>query len=296
MDKVKNTILLVEDEIITAMLEKKQLESIGYSITHVMNGEDAIQEVLGKNIYFDLILMDIDLGSGIDGTQAAEEILKEKDIPIVFLSSHTESEIVEKTEKITSYGYVVKNTGIVVLDASIKMALKLFDANLNKRLINEKMESALENLRVHQVELQMQNEELSAKQEELEVLQSKYVDLYDFAPAGYFTLSKSGLILEANLTGSDLLGVTRSVLLNQPFTSFIISEDHDIFYIHRKKLFDDGTPQTCELRIKRNDGLIFPVYIKAVSKHEGNESETCLVIMIEHSVNVQDIKHLEEHE
>ena len=63
----------------------------------------------------------------MDGTQAAREILKEKDIPVVFLSSHTEPEIVEKTEKITSYGYVVKNTGIVVLDASIKMALKLFD-------------------------------------------------------------------------------------------------------------------------------------------------------------------------
>jgi PAS domain S-box-containing protein len=294
--KNSKSILLVEDEVLIAVTEKMELEKYGYIVQHVTTGEKAVETIIDNAFPADVILMDIDLGSGIDGTQAAEQILNYKDIPIVFLSSHTEPEVVEKTEKITSYGYVVKNSGIVVLDASIKMALKLFDANLKKRLINEKMESALENLRQHQVELQMQNDELSAKQAELEALQSKYVDLYDFAPAGYFTLSKSGLILEANLTGSDLLGVTRSVLLKQPFTSFIINEDQDIFYIHRKKLFDDGTPQTCELRIKRNDGLIFPVYIKAVSKHEGNESETCLVIMIEHSVNVQDIKHLEEHE
>ncbi len=128
----KKTILLVEDEAITAMLEKKQLENMGYSVHHVSNGEDAIQSALNEN--YSLILMDIDLGFGIDGTQAAEQILNRKDVPVVFLSSHTEPEIVEKTEKITSYGYVVKNSGIVVLDTSIKMALKLFNAKtLNKQ-------------------------------------------------------------------------------------------------------------------------------------------------------------------
>ena len=125
----EKTILLVEDEAITAKLEKQQLEKYGYTVRHINNGEKAIETVLIDNTHVDLILMDIDLGSGIDGTQAAEEILKRKDIPIVFLSSHSESEIVEKTEKITSYGYVVKNSGIVVLDASIKMAFKLFKAN-----------------------------------------------------------------------------------------------------------------------------------------------------------------------
>lgn len=73
--------------------------------------------------------MDINLGNGMDGTEAARRILDKKNIPIIFLSSHTESDVVEKTEKITSYGYVVKNSGITVLDASIKMAFKLFKAN-----------------------------------------------------------------------------------------------------------------------------------------------------------------------
>ena len=120
------SLLLVEDEVIIAMSEKMELEQCGYFVHYVTSGEKAVQAVLDNILPIDLILIDIDLGSGIDGTQAAEKILTIRDIPVVFLSSHTEPEIVEKTERLTSYGYVVKNSGIVVLDASIKMAIKLF--------------------------------------------------------------------------------------------------------------------------------------------------------------------------
>ncbi len=81
---------------------------------------------------------------GIDGTQAAEQILNKIDIPIVFLSSHTEKEIVEKTENITSYGYVVKNSGIIVLDASIKMALKLFESRQKEKDIEQRNKNLIE--------------------------------------------------------------------------------------------------------------------------------------------------------
>jgi len=124
-------ILLVEDEPILAMTEKIQLEKYGYSVKTASTGEKAVETVSTSND-IDLILMDINLGTGIDGTQAAQIILQDHDIPIVFLSSHTDPEVVEKTEKITSYGYVVKNSRITVLDASIKMAFKLFDANRKK--------------------------------------------------------------------------------------------------------------------------------------------------------------------
>jgi CheY-like chemotaxis protein len=111
-------ILLVEDEAIIALSEKKQLEKYGYAVKTVTSGQAAVRAVrTGADI--DLILMDINLGQGIDGTEAAELILQDHDIPIVFVSSHTEPEIVEKTEKITSYGYVVKNSSITVLDASL---------------------------------------------------------------------------------------------------------------------------------------------------------------------------------
>lgn len=133
----KKTILLVEDEAIIAMMEKMDLEKYGYIVHHVTTGEKSVNIIIEEDFPIDLILMDIDLGSGIDGTQAAEQILSHKDIPVVFLSSHTEPEVVEKTEKITSYGYVVKNSGIVVLDASIKMAFKLFDTK-NELILSQR--------------------------------------------------------------------------------------------------------------------------------------------------------------
>jgi CheY-like chemotaxis protein len=135
MDEQKRTILLVEDEVIIAMTEKMQLENAGYHVLHVGTGETAVATVCDDSQPVDLILMDIDLGSGIDGTVAAERILEHKDIPLIFLSSHTEPEIVEKTEKITSYGYIVKNSGFTVLDASIKMAFRLFHS---RKVLKEK--------------------------------------------------------------------------------------------------------------------------------------------------------------
>jgi PAS domain S-box-containing protein len=134
----QRTILLVDDEAIIAMAEKATLENYGYAVIIAGSGEDAVAAVV-KAPAIDLILMDINLGAGLDGTEAAAAILKDRDLPVVFLSSHTEPDVVAKTEKITSYGYVVKNSSATVLDASIKMAFKLFEAKIHK---NEK-EAAL---------------------------------------------------------------------------------------------------------------------------------------------------------
>jgi len=128
----KKTILLVEDEPIIAMSEKAGLENYGYRVLTASTGENAIAAVTSTS-GIDLILMDINLGKGIDGTRAAELILENADIPILFLSSHSDREIVESTERITSYGYVIKNSSITVLDASIKMAFKLFDSRQELR-------------------------------------------------------------------------------------------------------------------------------------------------------------------
>ena len=143
---MKKTILLVEDEIIIALSEKISLEEYGYSVIIVESGEQAIESV-ESNPEIDLVLMDIDLGNGIDGTQAAEIILQKNELPIVFLSSHVEPEIVEKTDKITSYGYIVKNTSITIINASLKMAFRLFDAKKNEK---EKEQSLIEAYRLNE--------------------------------------------------------------------------------------------------------------------------------------------------
>ena len=127
MNTKGKTILLVEDEVFISMAQEKKLSDFGYNVITAVTGEEAVALACGDTA-IDLILMDIDLGRGIDGTEAARQILECMDVPVVFLSSHTEPEIVEKTEAITSYGYVVKNSGPTVLSTSIKMAFKLFEA------------------------------------------------------------------------------------------------------------------------------------------------------------------------
>ena len=125
--KGQKTILLVEDETIIAMNDSIKLKEYGYNVIHVLTGQKAVETVNDNKNEIDLILMDINLGGGIDGTEAAKIILEEHDIPLLFLSSYTDREIVDRTENVTSYGYVVKN-GISVLDASIKMAFRLHEA------------------------------------------------------------------------------------------------------------------------------------------------------------------------
>jgi CheY-like chemotaxis protein len=112
------TILLVEDEAIIALAEEKILSRHDFTVITAYSGEEAV-ETFAKSPAIDLVLMDINLGSGMDGTRAAEFILRHREIPLIFLSSHTEREVVEKTEGITSYGYIVKNSGEVVLATGI---------------------------------------------------------------------------------------------------------------------------------------------------------------------------------
>ena len=126
------TILLVEDEAIIAMSEKLALEKYGWVVVTAHSGAKAV-ELVRESPEIDLVLMDIDLGGGMDGTHAAELILSDRDLPIIFLSSHTDPEVVAKTEKITSYGYVVKNSTATVLDASIKMAFRLYQSRLQEK-------------------------------------------------------------------------------------------------------------------------------------------------------------------
>ncbi len=147
LEPQSKTLLLVEDEALIAMAERMTLERFGYSVVVANSGEKAI-EIVRSTRPIDLILMDIDLGSGIDGTRAAEIILGERDVPLVFLSSHTERETVEKTEGITSYGYIVKNSGETVLLTSIRMAFRLFES---RSLAADTFKHSMNGLCVHRM-------------------------------------------------------------------------------------------------------------------------------------------------
>jgi len=144
-------------------------------------------------------------------------------------------------------------------------------------LVPEETRRLLHELRVHQIELEMQNEELRRVQAELETSHSRYFDLYDLAPVGYVILNEPGLILNVNLTAAGLLGMERSALVKRPLTRFILPDDQDIYYLHRKQLFKTGAPQVCELRMLKKDGVQIWLQIQTTVAQDVDGAPQCRV-------------------
>ena len=134
------------------------------------------------------------------------------------------------------------------------------------------MKKLVHELQVHQIELEMQNDELRKAQQVIEESRSRYVDLYDFAPVGYFTLDGKGVILEANLTGAELLRFDRNLLLKTPFSLYVIREDMKLFFEYRRKILQIPGRQSCELRLKKEADVSLWVVLEgaAVAPPRGN--------------------------
>jgi PAS domain S-box-containing protein len=143
----------------------------------------------------------------------------------------------------------------------------------------EEIRQVLHDLHVHQVELEMQNVELRTMQADLDAARARYFDLYDLAPVGYCTLSEKGMILEANLTAATLLGLNRSALLKRPLTRYILPDDQNIYFLHRKQLFETGEPQTCDLRMVKNDGTQFWAHLVATAAQDSDSALVCRVVI-----------------
>jgi PAS domain S-box-containing protein len=137
----------------------------------------------------------------------------------------------------------------------------------------------LHELQVHQIELEMQNDELRSAQAQLDSARSRYFDLYDLAPVGYCILSVQGLILETNLAAATLLGVTRGALVKQPITRFIRKEDQDIYYRHCKHLSETGVPQACELRMVKMDGEAFWGHLAIAAMQANDYTDVSRVVL-----------------
>lgn len=234
----KPGILLVEDEHIIALCEKAELEKYNYQVSLVNSGQKAI-DYINQNNNIDLVLMDIDLGRGMDGIEAAQIILQNHDIPIFFLSSHTDIKMVTKTEKITSYGYVVKNSGITVLDASIKMAFKLFNAHIQLKNSKENFENIFNGV----------NDAL------------------------IFQQLNTGIVLDVNSRMLEMYGYDKKEdVLGKSTEAFTALDDGCTlgkaqFYINEASL---GTPQVFEWKAKKKNGSSFWVEVNLkVSKING---------------------------
>lgn len=136
-----------------------------------------------------------------------------------------------------------------------------------KEMSPDKIQQIFHELQVYQTEFEMQNEELRQNQEVLDVMRARYFDLYDLAPVGYCTLSEPGLIEEVNITAATLLGAAQGELINKPISRFILKEDQEIYYLHRKLLLETGIPQVCDVRMMKKDGPSFWAQLNIASSH-----------------------------
>ncbi len=128
-------------------------------------------------------------------------------------------------------------------------------------------------LEVHQLELEMQNEELRRAQLEIEKSREKYFDLYDLAPVGYLTLDEKGIISELNLFAAGLLGVERTSLIDKPLHAFIKPESQDAFYLHQRDTLRSSTKQTCFLDLNKHEGTTSHVRMDSISvESDGRQS------------------------
>ena len=118
-------------------------------------------------------------------------------------------------------------------------------------------EDLLHELQVRQSDLERQNEALRRSQKVLEELHDRYVDLYEFAPVGYLTLTETGLIAEINRTAAALLEEGRQTLHDRLFIRFVASDDRDRWQRHFLQALRHGGTQSCELRLQRSDGTAF---------------------------------------
>ncbi|MEE4146508.1 MAG: PAS domain S-box protein [Halieaceae bacterium] len=134
-------------------------------------------------------------------------------------------------------------------------------------MTEEETQHLVYELQVHQVELELQNEELREAQMELAAARDRFADLYDFAPMGYLTLDRAGRVVEANLTVATLLGIRRSELLGAVFSDFVAPDYQDTAYLHWQEVFSSARRQVCELELQRGDNCPLTVRLESMQAH-----------------------------
>jgi PAS domain S-box-containing protein len=150
-------------------------------------------------------------------------------------------------------------------------------------MLPEDISKLVHELRVHHVELEMQNDELRQAQQTLAEACDHYTQLYDFSPAGYVTLTTDGVIAEANLRFCTMIGVHRKSVLQQPFQTFVVPQDWDVFHRHCLAVVASGTTQTCKLSVLPKDGRPLVLQMESMSiknpEDHGVQIETAMLDM-----------------
>jgi PAS domain S-box-containing protein len=147
-------------------------------------------------------------------------------------------------------------------------------------LSREKIEGLFHELRVHQIELEMQNEEIRRAQQQFQRLMEKYFELFDRAPVGYFILDSHDVIEEVNKAGVKLLGREKNALIGSQFMNFVTVESRDAYRVYRQSVMEGTEPKSCELKLRKRGGTLIWAHIESMRLKEGsNQPQRCLVIV-----------------
>jgi PAS domain-containing protein len=136
-------------------------------------------------------------------------------------------------------------------------------------------------LEVHQIELEMQNDELLQAKAELEATLSQYAELYAFAAVGYFTLTRDGTICRANLTGAKMMGVGLSDLIKRRFAVFLSPESRQTFSTFLDQVFTSGSKKICEVTVPQPGAAPLWVQIEAIVEASNKQAELCYAMVAE---------------
>ena len=165
-------------------------------------------------------------------------------------------------------------------EAELADQLAALEGRLASHTGESRLRNVVQNLRIHQIELEMQNRELRDAQRALEEARDRYADLYDFAPIGYMTLNANGVIQEINLTGAGMLGRHRVELLDKPLSPYLEPGHSKAFFRHLNRAFDDDAKTTVELALRSGNGNTLWVLLESL-RSRGQGLILCRTAMLD---------------
>ncbi|HEY5590615.1 MAG TPA: PAS domain-containing sensor histidine kinase [Paludibacter sp.] len=171
----------------------------------------------------------------------------------------------------------IKTAGEILRQTAEEL-LKSKSSKSTTQLSKIETQKLIHELEVHQIELELQNEELLLASIESKKAAEKFSDLYDFAPSGYFTLSKNGEIIELNLCGAQMLGKERVYLINRRFGFFVSDDTKPIFNLFLDQAFKSRVKESCEISIVIDRQILIYVHLSGIVSENG---EHCLVNVID---------------
>lgn len=277
----KVRILCVEDDPAMARLFQRRLSRAGYDVDLAFDGEEGLGRLTSDG--YDVLCVDHQM-PGITGLELIRILSERGNLPpTVMITGAGNEDISVEAMKLGASDYIIKDSGgryLELISSVIEQALEKQKLLEEKRGTQLKIDRLIHDLRVHQTELEFQNEELRRAQEELWRMKERYQDLFDFAPVGYLTLGTGSKILEANFTAARLLRREKRFLVGFPLSFFVAPRDQSLFFSHFSEVFQRENGHTSEIHMARGDGTEIEVQLKT-ERHsqKGLGSDLCRTAM-----------------